>query len=595
LLEHYIRKTDLKSIVRSDLIAGDVTGQWNLMIDWSKSTRSVTKLVKRNPLLQTIDGEDVSDLEIEDKSTEDEETETEDVTEEGPEVIDFATEDLAVVPPTCDDLQMAKATSLRLRMSAEKVREMVDEGVFILPPDTDIEEFCKPDQSRERKSPPKEQTKAAGVKTHGTDKYALIYMVYTKLDFGDDRKESGIIYYAGPNVIVGIIKNPLWSGKVPIISKPCERVQGSFFGKSKIEPVKKIQWQLNDFWNMGQDSAMYSLLQVFAVDPLKTPQWAQLTVGLSAILPVAPDDIKPIQFPQLWKESAAICDLMKRQIWESMDVNEAMMGKMPAGRKNAQQMGKMQQEQEINITDHASRYEDEVLNPLVEMLFEFDQQFRTDEVMIESRGEIGVKAKMETIPVQQWGERYFFRWCGTSFMVGMQLMQQQTGWVNVLKGIPPQMLNGLTLDLTPFLKAGTENMFGPEIAPQILIDKRNQYQIDPDVENEIMHNGMPVDVHEADDDPKHLQAHMKAASMNLDPLGLYAAHMQAHMAQMQKKREMEQMQAKGGPGGPGGAGPGVAGGPRPGAMPGPPKPGGQQPPGAVHADQMADPSAMPRG
>ena len=32
---------------------------------------------------------------------------------------------------------------------------------------------------------------------------------------------------------------------------------------------------------------------------------------------------------------------------------------------------------------------------------------------------------MEMIPVQQWGERYFFRWAGTSFMVGMQLMQQQ--------------------------------------------------------------------------------------------------------------------------------------------------------------------------
>src|ERR1700739_176143 len=37
LMEHYIRTTRLKSVVRADLISGDVTGQWNLYIDWAKS------------------------------------------------------------------------------------------------------------------------------------------------------------------------------------------------------------------------------------------------------------------------------------------------------------------------------------------------------------------------------------------------------------------------------------------------------------------------------------------------------------------------------------------------------------------------------
>jgi hypothetical protein len=109
LLEHYIRKTELKSIVRSDLIAGDVTGQWCLMIDWMKSERRVTKLVRRNPIIEQIDGEDVSELGIEDPlAPEEEDTETEDVVEEGPEIVDFAIEDLAVVPPTCNDLQRAR-------------------------------------------------------------------------------------------------------------------------------------------------------------------------------------------------------------------------------------------------------------------------------------------------------------------------------------------------------------------------------------------------------------------------------------------------------------------------------------------------------
>lgn len=592
LLEYYIRRTGLKDIVRSDLIAGDTTGQWNLMIDWTISKRSVTRLVKRNPIIEQIDGEDIADLEIEDPSAdEEEETETETVTEQMPDVVDFATEDLVVIPPTCSNLQKAKAVSILLRMSPDAVKNMVDEGVFILPADTEIEDFCKTDENKDRKNRPKKQTSEAGIRTSGTDKYAAIYCVYTKLDLeeevdGEAVKSEAIIYYAGENEIVGIIKNPLWSGKRPILSASIERVQGSFFGKSMIEPVKFIQWNLVDFWNLGQDSAFYSLLPMYAVDPLLTPQWQTLTAGLSALWPVAPGNIKQIEMKQLWKDSAQIVDMMKRQIWESMDVNEAMMGRMPAGRKNNQLMGAMQQEQQTNITDHASRYEEAMLNPLMEMLFEFDQQFRTDEVMIESRGEIGAKAAIETIPVQEWGARYFFRWTGTEFMMGMQRMQQQIAWMNVLKGIPPQLLNGRTLDVTPILEAGTQNLFGPEMGPRILVDKRNMFVIEPDVENEILANGMPVEVHEADDDPKHLQAHMKAASATGDPQGLFKQHMGAHMMQMQKKREMQIAQQGGMPGGPGGAGPGVAGAPRPGAIPGPQRPGGQNPPGAIQQDAM---------
>ena len=600
LLEHYIRTTGLKSIVRSDLIAGDVTGQWNLMLDWFKTKRTVTKVVKRNPIMALLKGESSSDLDLDDPEQEVEETEEEEVTEEGPEIVDFATEDLVVLPPTCTDLQQAKAVSVRIRLSKEMVRQMVDEGVFILPDGMKFDDLLIPDQSRDRRNPDKRQTKDVGVRTEGTYKHALVYLTYTRLDLGGERSDESIVYYTSREVILGIIKNPLWSGKRPIISEPVDRVQGSFFGKSKIEPVKFLQWNLTDFWNMGQDSAMYSLLPVFAANPLNNPNWASMVVGLSAVLPIAPDDIKPITFPPLWKDSAQICDLIKRQIWESLDVNEMMMGRMPQGRKNNQLMGAMMQEQSTNITDHASRYEDVVLNPLLEMLFEFDQQYRTASLMVQQRGEIGYKAQLQEIPVPQWGERYFFRWTGTEFMLGTQRLQQQIAWMNVLKGIPPPLLNGRTLDVTPILETGTENLFGPEMAPRILVDKRNQYSVPAEVENEMLHNAFPVEVHEADNDIEHLQSHMRAAGMNGDPQGLFKMHMGAHAAQLQKKREMQQQPKPGGmPGGPGGgpgtpAPPGVAGTPRPGAMPAPPRPA-QQPPGAMQQDQMADGMVGPRG
>lgn len=602
----------MKSIVRSDLVAGDVTGQWNLMLDWSKSTRVITNLVRRNPIIETLGDEDVSNLGIRDPGEDEvEETEEEEITEEGPEVVDFSTQDIVVIPPTCTDLQKAKAVCVRIRLSAEAVQDKVDEGVFILPgkkgdQEAAITEFCRADVVRDKHNPNKKATNDAGVKTEGTDKFALIFAVYTKLPFNGEKKprSEGIVFFSGPDEICGLIKNPLWSGKRPILSAPVDRVQGSFFGKSKIEPVKFMQWNLCDAFNIGQDSMYYSLMPVFAVDPLNNPNWQAFVMGLAAVWPIAPSAIEKIDFGKLWQDADAKVEIMTRQIWAALDINEMMMGMMPKGRKNNQMVGAMAQEQSTNITDHASRYEEEMLNPLVEFLFELDQQYRTKELEVEQRGEIGYKAAIEVIPPQTWGERYFFRWTGSEQMLGMQKAQQMIGFMNVAKGIPPQQLNGRRVDITPIVEYAAEQICGPEIAPKVIIDDRNHYVIDPDIENEWLAQGYDVEVHERDDDPKHLQSHMKAASINGDLQGKYMMHMHKHMAQLQKKRETQAAQSGGAqglqglPGGmtaAGGPAPGVPGTPpRSGALPAPPR-GGQQPPGAIPADQMADPAAGMRG
>lgn len=608
LLEHYIRKTRLKDTVRTDLIAGDVTGQWNLYIDWTKSYRRVTEIITRNPIIEQIDGENVSDLGLEDPMGEEEEdTKTESVIDEGPDIVAFADEDLAVIPATCNDLQKARAAVIRLRMSEAKFQQMVDEGVFVMPAAVRGKNGAEPtaadffaqqsqgSQGRSKKNPAKRATSDAGIRTDGTDKHALIFEAYTDLPFEEgEPKEPAIVYYAGPQEIVGIIKSPYWSGKRPMISNPVDKITGSFKGRSKIDPVKFLQWNLNMFWNMGMDSGMYALLPVFTADPAKNPNWASMTLGLAAVWPIAPTDIKAMQFPAIYKDAVQLCDAIKKQIWESLEVNEMMMGRMPAGRKNNQLMGAMQQEQQTNISDHAERYEECQLTPLVEMMYELDQQFRTRAVTVQARGELGVKANMVEVHVQQWGEKYFFRWSGTEFLLGQNRIQQQIAALNVLKGIPPQMLGGYRLNVAPFAQNLVENAFGPDVGQNILIDERNMFTVDADTENEMLHNGFDVPVHEADNDPEHLQKHMAVATPGGDPSGKRMAHMQAHMQQMIAKREkaamQSQQQGKGAPGGPAGAAPaGVAG--TPGAMPGQGRPA-QQPPGAVHRDQMAD-GAMP--
>ncbi|MGE8574856.1 MAG: hypothetical protein ACN6QT_07110, partial [Burkholderia contaminans] len=379
LLEHYIRSAAIKDVVRADLIAGDVTGQWNLYVDWTRTQRRITELIKKPPILEDHElGAEVEDLAA-DEDGWDWEKETKEVTTEGPDIVQFATEDLAVYPPTCNDIENATATAIRLRLTIDAVERFVDEGIFVgVEAKELIDNLAKRDGGREKYVPPKKRTGDAGIRTEGTFKYALIYEVHTNLDLGNG-KEPCFVYFAGQDVILGIIRNPFWSGKRPIISAPIERITGSFFGISKIEPVKFLQWNLNDYWNMGQDSAQYSLLPITMVDPLSNPNYQSMVVGLAAVWLTDPSKTKFANFPALYKDAMMLCQGIKQEINESMDVNDAMLGKMPIGRKNQAQMAAMAQTQESNIIDNAKRYEEVILNPLVEWMFELDRQFRTEE------------------------------------------------------------------------------------------------------------------------------------------------------------------------------------------------------------------------
>lgn len=594
LLEHYIRSAAVKDVVRADLIAGDVTGQWNLYIDWSRTQRRITELIKKPPILEDHElGGEVEDLAA-DEDDWDWEKESKEVTTEGPDVVPFATEDLAVYPPTCNDIEKATATAIRLRLTVDAVQQFIDEGVFVgVEAKELVDSLAKPDGGREKYVPPKKRTGDAGIRTEGTFKYALIYEVHTNLDLGNG-KEPCFVYFAGQDVILGIIRNPFWSGKRPIISAPIERITGSFFGISKIEPVKFLQWNLNDYWNMGQDSAQYSLLPITMVDPLSNPNYQSMVVGLAAVWLTDPNKTKFANFPAIYKDAMMLCQGIKQEINESMDVNDAMLGKMPTGRKNQAQMAAMAQQQESNIIDNAKRYEEVVLNPLLEWMFELDRQFRTEELTVEVLGELGARANLQKIPPQAFGERYFFRWCGTSYQQNLQRMQQMIAWMNVLRGIPPQQLDGRRLNIGPILEYGTEQIFGPEVAPRILIDERNMFHLDPQDENLMMHNGLSAEIHQADDDRAHIAAHLQAAQLTGDPQGLFRAHVQQHQQAMQAKLQAQQApkQPQGQPGVPGGAGPGVAGTPRAGAQPGQPRP--QGPAGMIHPDQIASPMAGPR-
>ena len=221
---------------------------------------------------------------------------------------------------------------------------------------------------------------------------------------------------------------------------------------------------------------------------------------------------------------------------------------------------------------------------------------------------MGLRAGMEQIPPVQMDRRYQFRWFGVEQARSAQQVQQQIAAMNVIRGIPPQQLNGYQINFVPIITQLVENTFGPRLSPLVFVSPEAQLPVPVEQENMLLAEGFEVPIHPQDDDMQHLQAHMqllKMMQMGEGPKNTkkIQTHIFKHVQQGQQKQQaamqqqMQGQQQPGQPGVPGGAiggqaQPGVAGTPRIGAQPGQPR--SQGPPGMIPQDQMRDPRVFPR-
>jgi hypothetical protein len=311
-----------------------------------------------------------------------------------------------------------------------------------------------------------------------------------------------------------------------------------------------------------------------------------MILDLAAVWEVDPNSTKFAQFPELWKEAFSIVAQAKNEIFQALGVNPAMMPQQTGGKqkRNQAEIANEQQVDLLSTADAVTNIEGEILTPLVQRMLAYDHQFRDDDLLVRSFGEMGLKAMMQEIEPVQMDKRISLRWFGVEAARNAAQVQQQIAGLNVIRGIPPEMYPGYKLDVSPLLVHLVENVYGPRLGPLIFKDMRDELAADPEIENEMLEQGFEVMVHALDDDGKHLQAHMKTPQSQQRDV-----HMQRHQLQMQAK-QMKMMQQQGQQGMPGGSGPGVAGTP-PGAQPAAPRQN-KQPPGAVHPDQMPKAGAV---
>ena len=565
VLDHYVEQCDLRNnIVPALLRLGDIEGQYSLFISWQDKCRYSIKK-KQTPLVGDEAGEAP-----EMGTTED--IEFEKVEDGRPDVMVLDARDLLISPASVDDIEDADIVAIAMRLSKGKLRSMIDNEEIDEEAGEELIKNMSIAGRQQQPNPDKEALNAMGIKTDSKgNKTALVYMIWTRLKLGKKRRWC-MAYMAGERNILSCKRNPYWSDRVPVITQAALKVNGSIWGKSRVEPVENAQYAANDAFNMGQDSIKYSLMPVTVVDP-ETFNASSVIMNMGAMWLGPVDSVKIIEFPNRWPDAERVVDACRTQIMQSLGTNPAMLPMLNSGKKPTQ--AQIAQEQQVALESTANDVtilETSVLNRMLRWFYELDYQFRTKDITVRRFGPVGVQAEMQSVPPMGVDTHYTFKWYGSEAQKSAQQIQQMISFMGVLSGTPPAQMNGRKIDVSPLMEAAAESIFGPRLAPKILIDQSHMLTIPPQQEDIMMIQGFNVPVHPTDNDVEHIKDHTQNISQTGDPFGNKTIHLQQHTAQMQAKTSPEPQ-------------PGAAGPAKPGAQQQGPS-GPQQPPGAVRADAM---------
>ena len=580
LLDHYVEEAHMRDVVVPSLIrSGEVTGEYVLYVEWLERTRHTLKktmvpdVVAANGAAPDT-AEKHADVEIEE------------VVDGRPDVWVVDPRNVAVLPASVDEIEDADGVAIGMWWTKAKVKEKMANGeINEEAAETLLEAFGQTSDLRSTPDTEKKASEPAGVKMDA-QKRAYVVAVWSKLKINGERRLC-VTHFAGPKIILSCKRNPYWCDRVPLLMAPRIKVPGSIWGQAPVALVEQVQYQANDAVNMGMDSAQYSLLPIVMTDPEKNPRVGSMVLSMAALWETSPNDTKFASFPALWKDAMGIVSLCRDQIMQSMGTNPAMMPHANAGKKPSQSQVAQEQQVALESTaDATTLLETGILNKLLQWFYEMDYQFRSKDITVKKYGPLGTQADMEQIPPIQVGTHYVCKWSGTETFRSQQQVQQMIAGMNVLRGIPPQMLPGKTIDIAPIIENLVNTVFGAKLAPKVLVDQAHKMAVPAEMENQLLLNLFPVHTSPLDNDQEHLMKHQQVLPM--DRTGIVRQHIMEHVNQMKARIAAQNPQAAppaggGGPGGP----------PRIGAQPTMPR-GGQNPPGAVPGDQMNGPGNMPR-
>jgi len=161
---------------------------------------------------------------------------------------------------------------------------------------------------------------------------------------GDGVVERNCLFYLlDRRVLIRAENNPWWHGKKNIISGTFFRRPNEFIGQSLIQPMRKIQYEINDKRNQELDGTSYSLMPMtFAGDDANIEDSA-LRVTTGGVIRVGDvNQIKQMVTPDMSHVGQRAESIMESNIREALGITRAVQGLGESGpRQSATQFSQL--------------------------------------------------------------------------------------------------------------------------------------------------------------------------------------------------------------------------------------------------------------
>ncbi len=163
-----------------------------------------------------------------------------------------------------------------------------------------------------------------------------MHTCYMHCDLNDDGTEEKncLFVLLDRTILIRADLNPFWHGMKPYISGSYTQRPNQFEGMSLIQPIRKIQYEINDMRNLGLDSAKYSLMQNWIVSSDSGIEDEQLRISQGGVISVDGDvnkAIKQVVFPDLTSVGQRAEAIMEANLRETTGVTRAVQGVSEAG------------------------------------------------------------------------------------------------------------------------------------------------------------------------------------------------------------------------------------------------------------------------
>jgi len=221
-----------------------------------------------------------------------------------------------------------------------------------------------------------------------------IYMDY-KFKGDDYVSKNALFFLINRQKLIRAEKNPWWHGRKPIISGPYTRRPNEFLGQGVLDPIRKIQYEINDKRNQELDYATLSLSPVWLVGDEAELEDSNIQISQQTAIRVADiNAIKPLTFPDMTPVGQRAEAIMEQNLRDTTGVTRASQGISEPGRQTAFEVSQLSSQADERINMTVEEFSQSEWVDLFEMVHSLNQQFLKKDTFVRLTEREGKELKL---------------------------------------------------------------------------------------------------------------------------------------------------------------------------------------------------------